>query len=274
MRRGCLSVISFEARWLARLPDGRRAFVKAGEPRRVRRDKACLQALAGLAVPRRVPLPVSCLPPKLPLREAVAEEWVPGAALDHAGLAPLELLGAWAFVVEQLAAFRRCEVLYTDVKCANVLALRRPLSARLIDFDFATAVSRSGRYGPEDFGYTQGFEAPEHARAETLDERAIVYQAGMLLLHCWTGARNEDLAHPRRGLPRLRRDLEKLAAEGAARLAARALARSPDARPRGFEELLAGLRTPGCLPAGAREAWRVLRKPYERALARLRLDAP
>lgn len=278
-----LSIISLEARWKARLESGAPVFVKASGShvaswradarRRVAKDRACLDALAGLAVPRRVRLPQDCLLPGVRPSDAVAEEWVPGAPLDKAGLSKAQLLGAWAFVAEQMTAFRRRQVLYSDLKCANVLARRRPLSVRIIDFDFATAVEAGGSYRSRDLGFTPGFEAPEQARRERrLSERTVVYQLGMLLLHCWTGARSHEVDGASRGLPRLRRELEALGAGKAAGLAEACLAQPRAKRPSGYEEVLRRLKD-AQLPAAAASAWSSLRAPYARALTGVGLEA-
>jgi hypothetical protein len=267
-----VSLISLEARLTARLPDGRAVFLKTG-PDGAAKEKTCLNALRGLAVPRRLRAPAGWSWAGLSARDLLLAERVPGGPLDRAGLSGAQLLGAWAFVAEQLVAFRRRQVLYTDVKCGNVLAVRRPFRVVVVDFDFAMAVERADRYPTESVGLTPGFEAPEQAGSRRVTERAVVYQLGMLLLHCWTGAENATARDAGRGLPRLRRDLLRLKAPAVARLVAASLERQPERRPRGYEAVLTALKVPGCMPESARDAWSRLRAPYARALAALRLES-
>lgn len=267
-----VSMISLKARFTARLPDGRAVFVKVG--REDDKDRACLSALNGLAVPRAVCVPKAWRWAGVPAGRLVVEERLAGVALDHAGLSPMQLLGAWAFVAEQFVAFRRRQVLYTDIKCTNFLAARRPFKVTVIDFGYATAVENTDRYEHGTVGLTPGFEAPEHRTVPHVNERTIVFQLGMLLLHCWTGALNTQLHDCRIGLPRLRRELERLHAPGVAELASAILAEKPSKRPSGYEAVLAALRRPGCLPPKALALWRELRDPFERPLAELRLERP
>jgi hypothetical protein len=266
-------IIDFTARFVARLSDGRRVFVKAGGRRS--RERYCLGRLKGLAVPKRVPLARSELDGFLGGMAASAQTCVRGRELDRAGLTPEELIGVWAFAAEQLAAFRRCGILYTDVKCANILAAKRPLAALIVDFDLAVPLSERGVYRTDRVGYTQGFEAPEQPESESVTERSLVYQLAMLLPHCLLGTDNTSLGHPLRGLPALRRILAEMGAEGLARAVEDGLSWRTADRPRDYDAFWRLVRGGDAkvLPRAAEAAWTRLRRPYERRLSALGFSA-
>ncbi|MFI5349049.1 MAG: hypothetical protein ACHQ2Z_05870 [Elusimicrobiota bacterium] len=281
-----ITIINLQARFKARLADGRRVFVKANGcdlPRlradalnEIDREKTCLDVLKGLAVPERVPLRGAEYRRVIGARSrAVGQAWIPGRDLDKAGFGPVELLGAWAFVAEHLAAFRRHQILYTDVKCRNILARRRPLSVRLIDFDLATCLSPDGAYSTSVVGYTQGFEAPEHRGAMRVTERSLVYQLGILLPHCLLGTDNSTLCDSRRGMPALRRTLKALGAASVAPIVESCLSPRVADRPRDYERVWAAIRGGGRspLPPKALEVWMNLRAPYTRRLSEVGLHA-
>ena len=281
-----ISIINLRARFKARLPDGRRVFVKANGcdlPRQrtaalneIDREKTCLDVLKGLAVPERIALRGGEFRRVIGARSrAVGQVWVPGRDLDKAGFGPVELLGAWAFVAEHLAAFRRHQILYTDIKCRNIRARRRPLSVCLIDFDMATCLSRDGAYSTSVVGYTQGFEAPEQPGANRVTERSLVYQLGMLLPHCLLGTENSTLGDSRRGLAALRRTLGSLGAASVGPIVEACLSKRVADRPRDYESVWAQIRDGGRspLPHEALEVWRALRAPYARRLAEVGLHA-
>jgi hypothetical protein len=281
-----VSMIDLQARFTARLSDGRKVFVKAGgcdvhgrrerSLNRLAREKICLDRLQGLAVPRRVRLKRGELGGLLgPRAVAVAQACVPGYDLDKAGFSDIELLGAWAFVAEQLVAFRRLDILYTDVKCRNIMATREPLSVLVVDFDLATAVSPEGTYDTSVVGYTQGYEAPEQPGSELVTERTLVYQLGILLPHCLVGTDNASLRGARRGLKACRSALEALGAAALAPIVEACLSPRPSDRPRDYERLWSAVRGNGRspLPPAALEVWKALRAPYARRLAEVDLDA-
>ncbi len=278
-----------KAGMLVTLGDGRRAFLKlyhssVRKRRRqsgglVDRERVCLRVLAGLAVPKLIEIDRADLERFAGFASStasVAQSFVRGRHLDQAGFDPSELLGAWLFLTEHLVAFRRHQILYTDLKAANVLATRRPLRVTQIDFNYAAAASPSGVYPSHCFGYTRGFQAPEHGSTPRLSEAALVYQLGMLLAHCRLGVDNASLRRPRRGLDRLLGDLERMGAPDLARLAHDCLAERPGARPRSYEEVLerAKLAAAHGKPARALRVWRALRDPYAARLADVGLEGP
>ena len=259
----------------------RRAFVKLYDScrrstqrrnrRLLERERVCLDVLAGLAVPKLLELPEGALRLHLGFEPTahVAQGFVVGKPLNKAGLAPGELLAAWLFLVEQLVAFRRHQILYTDLKPSNVLANRRPLKVTSIDFDRAAAATESGVYDASHIGYTAGYQAPEHGRGAWLREASVVFQLGMLLAACWMGLDNSSLRDPEAGLELL---CEKVAAEGGAGLAElvrSCLAYAEEERPRGYEEVLERIKRAGENPESRQlvSVWKALRAPYEERLA-------
>jgi len=276
--RGVVAV-SEEGKYLLPLRDGRVAFVKVSrsdQPWRRRqqregwaREKTCLEVLSGLAIPSLIPLTPRQLPPSLrPAADAqllAIQAQVGFEDLDRADLSPAQLVAAWLFVVEQLVAFRRHQVIYTDVKCNNVLARRRPFAVTLIDFDRATALVK-GRRRLGTYGYTAGFQAPETARGAGATERSLVFQAGILLPHILMHTANHDLRAPRRGLARLRPILAELGCDSLVPVVSRCVARRPQDRPRNYEEVLKAIsRVP--LGEEVRALRETLRRPYAARLA-------
>ncbi len=180
-----------KARAVVRTANGRRAFVKLYDScrrktkrngrRLLKRERTCLELLDGFAVPKLVTLPKGTLERHLGFEPAafVAQSYVVGKPLHQAGLTPCELLGAWLFITEQLVAFRRHQILYTDLKPSNVIVRKPSLKLTQIDFDRAVAASEDGLYPGNVFGYTAGYEAPEHGKEAWLRETSVVFQLGM-----------------------------------------------------------------------------------------------
>jgi serine/threonine protein kinase len=246
------------------LPDGRRAFLKLGRgdgvPGRFAVERVALGALSGLAVP-----------------EVIAMSTGRGVGLDfiveanagdplHAVLhrrGPAWRLGVWLFCVEQLVAFRRHQLLYTDVKCANLVARAAPLRVVIVDFDHV--VPLVGRRDWSKFGATRGYDPPELRGARGPREASCVYQLGMLLVHFLTGADNRWLSHARRGLPRLKQMLGRIGAGAIADVVVRCVDDDPARRPRDYEAVrreLAALP----IPARSRTLWLQLRAEFSRRL--------
>lgn len=259
---------SLKARFAIDLADGRVAFVKAQDATpSVRaafgREKICLRRLAGLAVPRLVSLPRREVEAVLGRDNLafIAQELAPGKSFVIKGLSLQTLLGAWCFVVEQLAAFRRVGIVYTDVKPDNVLLQRSPLRVTILDFGHATARWTSGRYSNHAIVYTAGFEAPEQTRSKYLTEGAFVYQSALLLAFTLAGTNTLYLRDGGWGQKHLRDRLLKAGGEGIAALIADCLREDPRLRPRNYEAVLRRLQGLS-LPADVLSAWKALRAPY------------
>ena len=124
------------------------------------------------------------------------------------------------------------------------------------------------------FGYTAGFQAPEHGLTPRLTEQALVFQLGMLLAHSWMGFTNTGLGHPRRGLGRLLKRLDRAGAPALAQLVSDCLASNPEDRPEDYEDVLETIKrtSKGVMPAKSLRIWRNLRAPYADRLAEMGLS--
>ncbi len=275
-------MLYIKARYVVPLGNGQKAFVKVydscltSRERQLRRladrERVCLEVLKGLAVPELVEISQEELRRHMGYCPStyVAQSYVRGRRLNRSGLRPAELLGAWLFLTEQLVAFRRHQILYTDIKSSNVLAAREPLRITQIDFAYAAAASARGVYVSRSFGYTAGFQAPEHGAIPRLTEASLVYQLGMLLGHSWLGLDNSRLRDRQTGLPALQATLRRMGAAGLAELVAECLAATAKDRPRSFEEVLDRIRGDET-PRAAMRVWKALRAPYARRLAEVGL---
>lgn len=264
-------------------PDGLRIFVKVAKAAdaarqrslvyRAKRERTCLRLLSGLAVPRVVRLGKAFpLPSGIKRAVVVARTFLGECSIQDLRLSVAERVGLWAFVVEQLAAFRAHGVIYTDIKCDNLVGQRSPLGVWFIDFEAASGLAPKG--APFDnFGTTWGYEAPEVRRGETPREPSVVYSAALLLFQLLT-----KLLPPGLHLSQSTRKAAFQALRGAkagALVALLGASLSDDAkeRPRNFQDLLAKLRA-SSLPDEALRTWRSLRAPYAKRLTALGMKAP
>lgn len=242
-------------------PEGRKAAGKLA-----RKELKSLKLLRGLNVPEPVALSAAELRRahgRVPARW-VATAAVPGKPFDAAGLDRPEMLGAWLFSAEMLAAYRARGVLYTDIKPANLLVRRKPLRVTQIDFNLCVRPRDDGHYPPWWFGYTFGRQAPEHGQRWRHGEQTLTYQLGMLLVEGWTGAINWNL-RSKQGLPALQRELKRLGARRVAAVVRRLLDPDFKNRPRDYAAAWRDLRAAALAdakPARALEVWRALRAPY------------
>lgn len=271
--------LSLQGRYVLETAAGH-AFVKLrasrdrGEIARLRqqleRETAYLGKLRGLAVPRAVRLSRRELPAafrELPAAYVATEVLAEHGPLDAVGLPPDALAAGWLFVVEQLVAFRRREVLYSDVRCVNVLARRAPFAVRIVDLEGCSPLVPPGR-PLANYSYAPTPAPPELARGRAFTERSVVFQAAQLLPHILL--HRMQRAGAGSASPLWRR---QLAARGAGRLVdavVRGAALEPRHRFATLEALYRAVRAvplPGPIAARLAE----LRAPYRRALARLEL---
>ena len=279
--------VYLKARLIISSGNGRRAFVKvydsslrhkkAQSRRLAERERVCLKVLAGLAVPKLVGLPKGELARAMGFEPTsfVAQAFVPGKPLHKAGMTPRELLGIWMFLAEHLVAVRRHQILYTDCKSSNVLVRRKPLKVTLIDFNYATAANADGIYPSSFFGFTAGFQAPEHGLWASLTEQSVVYQFGMLLANSLAGLSNSSLRNAGKGgLDRLRTSLDKMGAAGLAELLGECLAASAGERPESYEAVLERIKlaVPDGVPPKSVRIWKTLRAPYADRLSEVGLS--
>jgi serine/threonine protein kinase len=266
--------------YILRLPDGGRVFVKASSSTQrgpidglkeiYEREKVCLKVLRGLAVPKLTSLPKRLLPTccLTPGMTYIAQSWE-GEKIDYAGLDPMHGLAAWLFIIEQLAAFRRQRILYTDVKCANVLVQTNPFRVIIIDFGAATYVARSS-FRLTECGFTRGFVPPECRAGHGPTERSLVFPVGILLPHVLSGMTSFSINSSSAGLDHVERILRRIDAADVMEVVRACLADDPANRPRNYEKLLTRVRS--CqLPEKVKTLWHDLRQPYRQRLAALGL---
>jgi len=161
----------------------------AGSVRRLRRELATLQRLAGIdGVPQLSAVRAGA--------GAVTTEDVGGApvsALLSAGpLGVPELLELAIDLVGVVAAVHRRGVVHKDINPANILIRDRSPRAVLIDFDLATTAAgeRPGFSHQNEIAGTLAFLAPEQTgrTARPVDRRADLYALGATLYALATGA--------------------------------------------------------------------------------------
>ncbi|MBL4847671.1 MAG: hypothetical protein JKY65_19310 [Planctomycetes bacterium] len=246
--------------------------------RRLARERTCLEVLSSFAVPQLVDVPKGALIDELGFEPCVhlAQEFIPGQRFGKGGLTPSEQLGAWLFLTENLVAFRRHQILYTDIKPSNVIVRSDPLQVVQIDFDLATVANEEGIYPADSFGYTPGYEAPEHGKGPTLRESALVFQLGMLLGKGLIGLQNSHHALCE-GAEGLSQKVARLSTPSLGRLAAACVAPEAEDRPRDYEETLAQIKR--CVSEASKNerrrkafaVWRALRAPFAESLAEVGL---
>lgn len=260
--------------------EGREGFLKlygsdlrlgdAPARRRVERERTCLQILRGLAVPRLIPIARRALPLHLRFHSLsyIAQSYE-GVDFDRAGLSPAQKLPAWLFIAEQLVAFRRHSILYTDMKCQNVVISESPLKVVVIDFGSACPIV-NGRADFRPAGISPKFVPPEMNKGHFYEQSAV-FQLGMLLAHTLgTNVNTETLLLDPKRLGEPTRILGELGAHGIAPLLARSLEMDFRKRPASYEELLAGIKK-ARIPEPIVGSWKLLRRPYEKRLAGLGL---
>ncbi|MFO0664810.1 MAG: hypothetical protein U0174_12715 [Polyangiaceae bacterium] len=272
----CEQTTIFEHKALWRRTNGERVFVKvfsssdekALQKARggVSRERTCLEVLEGLAVPRLVTLGKNELPsmPGMEGAMVLAQSYAGEKDVHHIGLEPFQLVAAWVFVVEQLAAMRLHQIIYTDFKCGNVMASCDPLRITIIDFDHSFPMDRP-RKKLLCHGYTPGFASPEAMQGDVGTERSLVYECALLLFHFLTDGDGGTLHHPRHGLPLALKRLGKMGASHLGEVLASCLSTEPSARPKHYEHLLQCILQKN-LPDKIAAFWRVQRAPYEARL--------
>lgn len=188
----------------------------------------------------------------------IAMRFVEGSDLrtllhEEGALEPARAIGILRQVAAALDAAHEQGLVHRDVKPANVL-LARPRSSEPIEHvylsDFGltkrsandATVTRTGR-----FMGTLDYAAPEQFKGETLDARTDVYSLGCVLFECLTGRppfRSDNdaglmYAHLQQPPPPVTGERPDLPHE-IDRVVGRAMAKSPDERPRSAGELADG----------------------------------
>ena len=274
---------SIRERSIWRLADGREVFVKIDssndreamrEQRTIiERERTCLEVLEGLAVPTLVTLDRRLFSQARygPVTTYLAQTVGGTRSLQDVRLRPEQIVGLWLFLVEQLAAFRRRGIIYTDIKPANVMVTRQPFGARLVDFGAAGPLVR-GPHKLQNYGFTPGHESPEIRLGHRPSERSLVFEAGAFLFHQVTG---QNVYQALAGTDHYGRAVEHLGrtgSEGLARLLESCLSFEPAGRPANYEHLLRRIkRAP--LSDAVSAIWTALRAPYVERLSALGLSS-
>ncbi len=244
----------------------------------LRRERVALRILRGLAVPRLVTggLPAArlafdrCV---LPRHSCLVQTYEGQPYHSHGGrrTSAATHLGVWLFVLEQFVAFHRHELLYTDIKCSNIVVSKAPeWRVTIVDFDRVLPLGRRTPW--HSFGTTLGFEPPEFRTGKIASEASAVYQCALLLVHFLTGSDNRHLGAPHGHLRHAAETLKQVACPDFAELIMRSVRAQPSRRPQTYEALFeraSRLR----ISAAARRTWRHLRSFSAGRLAKLGLDS-
>ncbi len=240
----------------------------------VEREKAALDILKGLAVPKRITVKRNEIAKLLKEENFfhIAMEWVPWKGCFGRSFPTEQALGVWAFTIEQMCAFRRKSVLYTDFK-HNHLRLADDLSgAMIVDFDGCLMVEPKGLYPTDYLGFTAELAPPEFQFAKVQTERVMVYQMGMflgsLLLKYF---HNSDL-NPE-SFKKIEKKLTKESVKGVYRVFEKCLSKNPLDRPRDLEALYYQIQQV-TLPSVSYKVWANLRAPYQKQLSKLGFKEP
>ncbi|OGR10089.1 MAG: hypothetical protein A2341_21345 [Deltaproteobacteria bacterium RIFOXYB12_FULL_58_9] len=278
-RRLHTTLIEDKALW--RLDDGQLAFVKiaASNSRNYVNDlrnkynveKTCLEVLKGLAVPKILDFDPTQTPQFKEQKSifCLAQSFAGKHAAHGLNLTIDELVGVWIFLVEQMAAFRRHQILYTDLKCHNIMGRTNPLQVTIVDFDYGSPLI-SGQKHLERYGYTPGNQAPEIERGEKPTEQTLVFESGLLLFHFLTDQKQEMLKHPKYGLSHAVSIMKRLRVDDLIPLLVSCLEEQPHKRPLHYEEILEVIKATK-LPPQIRKTWEQLKSPYIDRLAEVSL---
>lgn len=239
----------------------------------------------GLAVPEAVPIKLADLPFlrkgqrlawDLSLTDTgyIVESFEGAPFHDHVRpAAPAKMIGVWLFCLEQFVAFRRHQILYTDIKCSNIVATHDPWRVVIVDFDRVVPLV-GGRYHYGNLGVTAGFDPPEARTSnKRMTEAACVYQLGILLLHFLTRGVNVHLEDQKLGLPKLSQILRRQRIDPLIDLFRRSIAADPRRRPQSFEDVLQEVHRMR-IPPQSLDTWAELRAPSATKLAAVELALP
>ncbi|MFO0665257.1 MAG: hypothetical protein U0174_14980 [Polyangiaceae bacterium] len=239
---------------------------------RLRMEKIALKVLQGLAVPEPVHVPAPTLRWMIdaPPLHFVTQRYVEGQPPHELGLSLTQSVAAWMFVVEQLVAFRRRQILYVDVKSKNLVGTAKPLRMTIVDFDRVMLVSPRDSYVTSQVAMTPGYAAPEHAQLPRLQERTLVFPVGILFINlAYEMGTSANAFGPNGFLVKLTKRLVRAGMPRLARLLEECVATDPKRRPKSYEAVWARVRDliETELPARVVYAWESLRAPYVEGLA-------
>lgn len=234
-------------------------------------ERTALKVLEGLAVPERMDLPKAILRQMVdsPSLHFVTQRFIEGSTPHRLRLSLQQAIAIWAFVIEQLVAFRRRQILYVDVKSQNIVGTAKPLRMTIVDFDRVVVVSPRGIYKTSELSLTPGWAAPEHTRTTHLSEQTLVFPVGILLLNMvYPIASSVNMLGPDGYLAKLTERLKTGSMPGLAQLLGECLDQNATRRPKDYEALWKRVRVllETELPRSVLNNWRALREPYLDAL--------
>jgi serine/threonine protein kinase len=238
----------------------------------IAREKTALRLLQDLAVPKLVHIDPKQLGNSIPISSYVAVEWLSWNNARERDFNFVQACGVWLFVLEQLCAFRRQGVLYTDMKPDHVLLNANLSKCVIIDFDGATASNDQGIYNASLIVVTLPWLAPETPFKKILTESAAVYSMVLLLASFLKkGTNNYELDD--KPWQKAKQQLKAKGQGKLVKLLNQGLSHSPKERPATYEKLLQGAQKSIASPA-AFLVWEKLRKPYRAQLHELGLEGP
>jgi serine/threonine protein kinase len=238
------------------------------------REKIVLEVLKNLAVPKRKALPrieVSRMV-KNDNFAYVAMEYLPWKDCFDRSFSIAQALGLWAFVLEQICAFRRKDILYTDLKSTHLLVSDDLTEARIIDFGNCIKVESQGQYPIGTLGHSPLFGAPEFYFSVIHTERVLLYQAGMLLASFLFKKLTNPKLQPET-LKKIKGRLLKNCLLEVNDILEKCLSKRPTDRPQNIETLFAKLQRIN-LPPDSYRLWVRLRAPYRKELSKLNFSDP
>jgi len=244
------------------------------QKKRMEREKVALYVLKGLAVPKlvRIPRKVVAKLVKSKNFSYTAMENVPWAGCFARIFSATQSLGLWAFTLEQLCAFRRRQVLYTDMKHDHIRLSKNLDSALIIDYNDCVMVEQSGLYPHTIMGVTPELAAPEFYFSTILSERVIVYEMGMLL-GAFLNKYFHNFHQEPRAFKKMEAKLSSVDAQDFYFLLRKCISQNPLERPKDLEVLFSQFQQLE-LPSAAIHLWKKLRAPYLKPLAELGFKDP
>jgi serine/threonine protein kinase len=240
------------------------------------RENVAMDLLKNLAVPRRIPINRAQVSKLIQEKKFsyTSMEWIPAKDCYNRSFTATQSLGLWAFVVEQLTAFHRRKILYTDIKRGHLLVSEDLCEARIIDFDSCVMVESSGKYPAHvlAFGYTPQVAAPEFQFSPIHTERVIVYQLGMLL-GSLLEEKFDNWNLNQVNFDNVREKLKKAKAEDIWKILLKTISKRPVVRPSDLEALFYIVQK--CrFPSASYKIWQKLRTPFRKELLKLKFTDP
>ena len=240
----------------------------------IQAESIALEVLRGLAVPKRIPFSRTKAIKILGTQRFyhLAMEWVPEKPSSGRTFSTAQGIALWAFALEQMCAFRRKKVIYTDLKSDHICVSDDMTKAKFIDFDSCIMLEPSGRYPTMAFRYTANLSAPELYFSKMHSENVVVYQMGMLLGSLLLKSlSNSDLND--KTLEKIKMKFRKADCHPLYALFEKCISKSPVVRPKNLDSLFQKINSIS-LPKESYEIWNKLRAPYRKELLKVGFKDP